>query len=70
MSYLDTCVIIDYGFKEEENHTSAEKIVEEAKTRRFLCFNFLFSRIILRYIKKTSKYAVEKTKKTFEKKQK
>lgn len=29
MSYLDTCVIIAYGFEEEENHDSAEKIIQK-----------------------------------------
>ena len=32
MSYLDTCVIIAYGFKEEQNHLTAEKLVKKAKT--------------------------------------
>jgi predicted nucleic acid-binding protein len=37
MSYLDTCIIIAYGFAEEPNHEKAEKLVQKGKTLGDFC---------------------------------
>lgn len=31
MSYIDTCIIIAYGFNEERNHDQAEKLVQKGR---------------------------------------